>query len=149
MANVEQLSILKQGVKVWNEWINNSGVVIDLSNDDLRHLNLANAYLEGANLIGTKLSGAEPSENGKLVFVSYWDSGFIALDLTKPAQPVFKGRTVYPAHAQGAAHSASYDDFRKLLFSADEDSCKTGQGIEKGRGYLRVWDYSNLAGRRR
>ena len=99
MANEEQLSILKQGVKIWNEWINNSGVAIDLSNDDLRHIKLANAYLGGANptganlsysdlhrtnlwdanllgakLIGTKLSGAEPSDNGKLVFVSYWDS---------------------------------------------------------------------------
>jgi hypothetical protein len=89
--------------------------------------------------------GAEPSNDGKLVFLSYWDSGFIALDLTNPAQPVYKGRTVYPANADGDAHSASYDDARKLLFSADEDFCKTGQGIEKGQGYLRVWDYSNLA----
>jgi hypothetical protein len=89
--------------------------------------------------------GAEPSDDGKLVFVSYWDSGFIALDLTNPAQPVFKGRTVYPANADGDGHSASYDDARKLLFSADEDFCKTGQGIEKGQGYLRVWDYSTLA----
>jgi hypothetical protein len=89
--------------------------------------------------------GAEPSEDGKLVFLSYWDSGFIALDLTNPAQPVYKGRTIYPANADGDAHSASYDDTRKLLFSADEDFCKTGQGIEKGQGYLRVWDYSNLA----
>ncbi len=90
--------------------------------------------------------GAEPSDDGKLVFVSYWDSGFIALDLTNPAQPVFKGRTVYPANADGDAHSASYDDARKLLFSADEDFCKnSGPGIEKGSGYLRVYDYSNLA----
>ena len=90
--------------------------------------------------------GAEPSEDGRLVFVSYWDSGFIALDLTNPAQPVFRGRTVYPANADGDAHSASYDDARHLLFSADEDFCKTsGSGIEKGLGYLRVYDYSNLA----
>jgi len=90
--------------------------------------------------------GAEPSEDGKLVFVSYWDSGFIALDVTDPTQPVFKGRTVYPANADGDAHSASYDDARKLLFTADEDFCKTsGPGIEKGYGYLRVYDYSNLA----
>jgi len=90
--------------------------------------------------------GAEPSDDGKLVFVSYWDSGFIALDLTDPTQPVFKGRTIYPASADGDAHSASYDDARKLLFSADEDFCKnSGPGIEKGLGYLRVYDYSNLA----
>ncbi len=90
--------------------------------------------------------GAEPSEDGKLVFVSYWDSGFIALDVTNPAQPVFKGRTTYPTNADGDGHSASYDDARKLLFSADEDFCKTsGSGIEKGLGYLRVYDYTNLA----
>lgn len=90
--------------------------------------------------------GAEPSDDGKLVFVSYWDSGFIALDVTDPAQPAFMGRTVYPANADGDAHSASYDDARRLLFSADEDFCKTsGPGIEKGLGYLRVYDYSNLA----
>jgi hypothetical protein len=90
--------------------------------------------------------GAEPSEDGKLVFVSYWDSGFIALDVTDPTQPVFKGRTVYPTNADGDAHSASYDDARKLLFTADEDFCKTsGPATEKGYGYLRVYDYANLA----
>jgi len=90
--------------------------------------------------------GAEPSDDGRLAFLSYWDSGFIALDVTNPAQPIFKGRTVYPANADGDAHSGSYDDARKLLFSADEDFCKTsGPGIEKGLGYLRVYDYSNLA----
>jgi hypothetical protein len=90
--------------------------------------------------------GAEPSDDGKLVFLSYWDSGFIALDLTNPAQPIFKGRTQYPANADGDAHSASYDDNRKLLFTADEDFCKTsGPGTEKGFGYLRVYDYANLA----
>jgi hypothetical protein len=90
--------------------------------------------------------GAEPSDDGKLVFVSYWDSGFIALDLTNPAAPVYLGRTVYPANADGDAHSASYDDARQLLFSADEDFCKnSGPGIEKGQGYLRVYDYANPA----
>lgn len=90
--------------------------------------------------------GAEPSEDGKLVFVSYWDSGFVALDVTDPTQPVFKGRTVYPANADGDAHSSSYDDDRKLLFSADEDFCTTsGPATEKGLGYLRVYDYANLA----
>jgi hypothetical protein len=87
--------------------------------------------------------GAEPSEDGKLVFLSYWDSGYIRLDLTNPANPVFTGRTVYPAIADGDAHSSQYDEGRRLLFTADEDFCKTsGAGIEKGYGYLRVYDYS-------
>ena len=78
--------------------------------------------------------------------MSYWDSGFIALDVSNPADPTFKGRTVYPANADGDAHSSQYDEGRELLFSADEDFCKTsGSGIEKGFGYLRVYDYSNLS----
>jgi hypothetical protein len=88
--------------------------------------------------------GAEPSDDGKLVFLSYWDSGFIRLDLSNPANPVFTGRTVYPAEADGDAHSSQYDDARKLLITADEDFCKTsGAGIEKGFGYMRIYDYSN------
>lgn len=89
--------------------------------------------------------GAEPSDDGRLVFLSYWDSGFIALDVSDPTNPVFKGRTVYPSDADGDAHSSSYDDARKLLFTADEDFCKnSGPGIETGYGYLRVYDYANL-----
>lgn len=87
--------------------------------------------------------GAEPSEDGKLVFLSYWDSGFIQLDLTNPASPVFKGRTVYASDEDGDAHSSSYND-DGLLFTADEDFCKnSGPGIETGYGYLRVYDYSD------
>jgi hypothetical protein len=89
---------------------------------------------------------AEPSADGKLAFVSYWDSGFIALDVTDPSRPTIKGFTRYPASADGDGHSSNYDEGRRLLFSADEDFCKTsGSGTEKGFGYLRVWDYANLA----
>jgi hypothetical protein len=88
--------------------------------------------------------GAEPSKDGTSVYLSYWDSGFIKLDVTNPSTPVFKGRTVYPANADGDAHSSHYDDARGLLFTADEDFCpNSGPGIEKGWGYLRVYDYNN------
>ncbi|MGH3134613.1 MAG: LVIVD repeat-containing protein [Gaiellaceae bacterium] len=90
--------------------------------------------------------GAEPSDDGRLVFLSYWDTGYVALDVTNPANPVFRGRTTYPANADGDAHSSSYDDARQLLFSADEDFCKTsGPEIETGYGYLRIWDVSDLS----
>jgi len=90
--------------------------------------------------------GAEPSEDGKTVFLSYWDSGFVAVEVSNPASPQFLGRTVYPADADGDGHSSNYDDARKLLFTADEDFCKTsGAETEKGWGYLRVYDYSNPA----
>ena len=87
--------------------------------------------------------GAEPSEDGKLAFISYWDSGFIRLDVSNPANPVFTGRTIYGPEADGDAHSSQYDEGRRLLFTADEDFCKSsGPGIETGYGYLRVYDYS-------
>lgn len=90
--------------------------------------------------------GVEPSADGKTAFVAYWDSGFVALDLTDPANPVYRGNTRYPANADGDAHSSNFDEERGLLFGADEDFCKTsGSGTEKGFGYLRVFDYSDLA----
>jgi hypothetical protein len=88
---------------------------------------------------------AEPSDDGRLVFLAYWDSAFVALDLTDPTEPEFLGNTTYPANADGDAHSSNYDDARELLFTADEDFCKTsGPATEKGLGYLRVYDYSDV-----
>ncbi len=89
---------------------------------------------------------AEPTADGTAVFVSYWDSGFIKLDLTNPANPVMVGRTVYPPEADGDGHSSQYDEARGLLFAADEDFGKAcGSATEPGFGYMRVYDYSNPA----
>jgi hypothetical protein len=89
---------------------------------------------------------AEPSADGKTVFLAYWDSGFVALDVTDPARPVLLGDTDYAPDEDGDAHSSSYDDARQLLFSADEDFCKnSGPQIERGYGYLRVYDFSDPA----
>lgn len=86
--------------------------------------------------------GMTPSEDGKLLFVSYWDAGYIALDVSRPERPRFLGKTTYAANEDGDAHSASYDAARRLLFTADEDFCKTGPGILPGWGFLRVFDVS-------
>jgi hypothetical protein len=86
--------------------------------------------------------GMTPSEDGKLLFVSYWDAGFITLDTTNPAAPRYLGKTSYAANEDGDGHSASYDDARRILFTADEDFCKGGPGIVAGWGYMRVWDAS-------
>jgi hypothetical protein len=54
MANEEQLSILKQGVKVWNDWREkNPGIRIDLS-----AANLSGALLQEVDLRATDLSSA-------------------------------------------------------------------------------------------
>jgi hypothetical protein len=98
---------------------------------------------QGCDPDGNYGHGAEPSDDGKLVFLSYWDSGFIELDLTDPASPVYVKRAAYPASADGDAHSSQYDEERQLLFTSDEDFCKaSGSGTEKAFGYGRVWDFS-------
>jgi len=52
MANEEQLSILKQGVDVWNEWRKaNVHVHADLSTANLRGTDLRAAKLRGVDLI--------------------------------------------------------------------------------------------------
>ncbi|MGH2358177.1 MAG: LVIVD repeat-containing protein [Candidatus Limnocylindria bacterium] len=90
--------------------------------------------------------GAEPTADGKAVFIAYWDSGYIKLDLTNPASPVMVGRTVYPPEADGDAHSSQYDEGRALLFTADEDFGKAcGSTTEAGFGYMRVYNYANPA----
>ncbi len=62
MANQEHLDILKQGVKVWNEWIGkHPGVRADLSAADLCGADLSGADLRGANLSGAYLRGANLS----------------------------------------------------------------------------------------
>jgi len=68
MANEEQLSILKQGVEVWNRWRNeNFRIGVDLTNADLigaklSEVNLSGASLMAANLPGADLHGADLSE---------------------------------------------------------------------------------------
>jgi hypothetical protein len=89
---------------------------------------------------------AEPSADGKTVFVSYWDSGFVALDVTDPADPEYLGDTDYEADEDGDGHSSNFDETRKLLFTGDEDFCPhSGPDIEPGLGYLRVYDYSDVS----
>jgi TIR domain/Pentapeptide repeats (8 copies) len=58
----EQLEILKQGVKAWNEWrTQNPRVPIYLKEVNLSGLNLSNINLSGANLRGSDLSNANLS----------------------------------------------------------------------------------------
>ena len=63
MANEEQLSILKQGVEVWNKWRDeNPDARIDLKQADLRKANLAGANLREIILRRANLSRAVLNE---------------------------------------------------------------------------------------
>ncbi len=59
MANQEQLDILKQGVKVWNQWTReHSDIRPDFVKANLAEANLQGVYLRGANLSRANLSQA-------------------------------------------------------------------------------------------
>jgi len=57
MADESHLSVLKQGIEVWNQWREqNPSVIPDLSGAELYRANLSEANLIEANLHGTKLN---------------------------------------------------------------------------------------------
>jgi PA domain/LVIVD repeat len=59
--------------------------------------------------------------DGTRAYASYWDGGFITLDISDPSNPTLLGHTTYPPGAEGNAHFV--DDARggNLLVAADED----------------------------
>lgn len=53
MANEEQLSILRQGVKIWNTWREENPLIrVDLSGTDLSGAKFSFVNLSDANLSG-------------------------------------------------------------------------------------------------
>lgn len=69
----------------------------------------------------TQLHGVRANDAGTKAYLSYWDAGTIILDITNPAVPVVEGRTVFPAGAEGNAHSVDIARDDTLLVQADED----------------------------
>jgi hypothetical protein len=82
MANEEQLSILRQGVEVWNKWLDeNPGKAIDLAKVDLAGADLSGAPLMQANLSYANLSGANLS--GAILFKAIlWEANLSGADLS-------------------------------------------------------------------
>ena len=72
VANQEQLDILKQGYKIWNQWRDgNRSAEIDIREADLEQANLNNANLRSADLNLVSLSKADLSESN-LCEASLW-----------------------------------------------------------------------------
>ena len=61
------------------------------------------------------------SADGTRAYLSYWDAGFITLDISDPANPIMLGRTTYLPGEEGNAHSADEARGGNLLVAADED----------------------------
>jgi len=88
MASKEQLSILKQGVEVWNEWRAKNLYIYadlneaDLNGTDLRGVDLRIAHLRRANLVRADLRGADLSE-ADLSDADFWEANLSEANLTK------------------------------------------------------------------
>ena len=79
MANEEHLSILQQGIEVWNKWREENS---QITNPDLSNADLQGRELEWANLSGVDLSGANLSE-AKLVWANFNEANLTDANLSK------------------------------------------------------------------
>lgn len=63
------------------------------------------------------------ADGGMTAYASYWDGGILKFDISDPAQPVYLGRTIYPAGSSGDGHSMTpYDvDGTRYILQNDED----------------------------
>jgi hypothetical protein len=69
----------------------------------------------------TLLHSVRANVNGTRAYLSYWDAGYIILDLSDPANPVYVGRTQYAPGEEGNAHSVDEARGGNILLAADED----------------------------
>jgi hypothetical protein len=93
---------------------------LNLNDRDLRVLSRSVVYCHSVSA----------SDDGRYAFLSYWDAGYITLDIADPANPVFLSRTEYQADDEGNAHSVFPVMNRSLLLAADEDYIIGGARVE-------------------
>ncbi|HKZ76580.1 MAG TPA: hypothetical protein VJ259_07935 [Actinomycetota bacterium] len=81
---------------------------------------------------------ARASADGTKAYVSYWDQGFLTLDITNVADPTLVSQTMYPLASDGDAHSLSEyatPGGRLFLLTNDEDGDpRTPAVIKYGAG---------------
>jgi hypothetical protein len=69
----------------------------------------------------TQLHSVRANGDGTLAYLSYWDAGYIILDISDPENPSFVGRAPIPMSDEGNAHSLDEARGGNLLVTADED----------------------------
>ncbi|MDO8615457.1 MAG: hypothetical protein Q7T33_06930 [Dehalococcoidia bacterium] len=86
------------------------------------------------------------STDGEFAYLSWWDAGFITLDISNPAHPVFVNHGETPPGDDGDTHSALRVPGRPLVLTTDEDfSPQNAQAPGDTWGRLRIWDISDPA----
>lgn len=68
------------------------------------------------------------SDNGKIAYLSYWDSGYITLDISDPSNPRFLGNSTWAPGDEGNAHAAVPARGGNIVVGTDEDFSGTGLG---------------------
>ena len=69
----------------------------------------------------TQLHSVRANRDGTRAYLSYWDAGYIILDITDPENPSFVGHAPIPMSDEGNAHSLDEARGGNLLVTADED----------------------------
>lgn len=130
MADQEQVELLKQGVKVWNQWRwMHPDVQINLSKADLSEADLRRVDLRKANLRRANLNKANLSE------VALWDSNFEGANLHRAnlvcadiSDAVLNEANLSEADLSGADLSGAWicdADFSGTVFQSTELSGAT------------------------
>lgn len=68
------------------------------------------------------------SPDGETAYLSYWDAGYILLDISDPANPRFLGNSTWALGDEGNAHAAVPARGGNLVIATDEDFSATGLG---------------------
>jgi hypothetical protein len=68
------------------------------------------------------------SDNGRIGYLSYWDSGYILMDISDPTNPRFLGNSTWGPDDEGNAHAAVPARGGNILVATDEDFSATGLG---------------------
>lgn len=140
---VHNIWIFSQGNKAY------VGVVANVSPDDydFRILDISDpaAPVEVGRWSSTVSADAPPAEtrgtsrslglhdvtvdgNATVAYLSYWDAGYVLLDVSDPAHPTFIGVGPWPTGAEGNAHAAWPARGGNLLVTSDEDFSANGLG---------------------
>jgi hypothetical protein len=81
-----------------------------------------------------------------LVYVPYFDTGTVILDVEDPSNPTFLGRTEFEPHEAGRAHSIWLAQGGEIMIETSEPlQPQAHPALEYAWGYTRIYDISDPA----
>jgi hypothetical protein len=103
-----------------SDWgiIGDSNLIIQGGNDEVT------SSFQGLGFFAATLAhSVRFADAGTSLYASYWDAGFLKLDVTNPSTPILDGRTLYGTTDAGDGHSLTPYDVggTRYLLTNDED----------------------------